>query len=246
MKQVLLTSAALLMSVSLAAMAETTPVQNSAVIPSPNTAARSPDSSAAATPSPSVSDRANMSAGDRANMAANDRQNHLGLRQKLSSNLEQAGFTDVKVIPEAFLVQAKDKDGNPVTMFINPRSMTMVTRESAMDARNTPANPVVADGAFASVASGDELSSKVVGLEVYNNANQNIGKIKDIAFDDNGVQAYIVAVGGFLGMGDHYVAVQPSAVNLSYDANNKKWHAAMNTDADQLKAAPEYKYSIND
>jgi hypothetical protein len=99
---------------------------------------------------------------------------------------------------------------------------------------------------FTSVPPGEELSSKVVGLEVYNNANQDIGKIKDIAFDQNGVKAYIVAVGGFLGMGDHYVAVQPSAVNLSYDSNAKKWHAAMNTDASQLKAAPEYKYSSND
>jgi hypothetical protein len=99
---------------------------------------------------------------------------------------------------------------------------------------------------FTTVPAKEELSSKVVGLDVYNNANKDIGKIKDIAFDDNGVKAYIVAVGGFLGMGDHYVAVQPSAVTLSYDANAKKWRAAMNTDADQLKAAPEYKYSSND
>ena len=43
-------------------------------------------------------------------------------------------------------------------------------------------------------------------------------------------------------MGDHYVAVRPSAVNLSYDPANNKWHATMNANADQLKAAPEYKY----
>lgn len=98
---------------------------------------------------------------------------------------------------------------------------------------------------FATVPSQEDLSSKVVGLSVYNNANQDIGTIKDIAFDRSGVQAYIVAVGGFLGMGDHYVAVKPSAINLTYDANAKKWHAAMNTNADQLKAAPEYKYSSN-
>jgi sporulation protein YlmC with PRC-barrel domain len=98
---------------------------------------------------------------------------------------------------------------------------------------------------FATIPAGEELSSNVIGLEVYNSANQDIGKIKDIAFDQNGVKAYIVAVGGFLGMGDHYVAVNPSAVNINYDSSAKKWHAAMNTDADQLKAAPEYKYSSN-
>ena len=117
------------------------------------------------------------------------------------------------------------------------------------DANRAAANtaPAADSGAmFTSVSAKEELSSKVIGLEVYNNANQDVGKIKDIAFDQGGVKAYIVAVGGFLGMGDHYVAVQPAAVHLSWDANAKTWHAAMNTDADQLKAAPEYKYSSNE
>ena len=42
-------------------------------------------------------------------------------------------------------------------------------------------------------------------------------------------------------MGDHYVVVRPSAIN--FNAKDNKWHATMNADADQLKAAPEYKYS---
>jgi hypothetical protein len=42
-------------------------------------------------------------------------------------------------------------------------------------------------------------------------------------------------------MGDHYVVVRPSAINL--DARDNQWQATMNVNADQLKAAPEYKYS---
>jgi sporulation protein YlmC with PRC-barrel domain len=100
-------------------------------------------------------------------------------------------------------------------------------------------------GMFTNVPAQADLSSKLVGLSVYNSQNNDIGKIKDIAFDANGVQAYILAVGGFLGMGDHYVAVRPSAINITYDATNNKWLATMHTDVDQLKAAPEYKYSSN-
>jgi hypothetical protein len=44
-------------------------------------------------------------------------------------------------------------------------------------------------------------------------------------------------------MGDHYVVVRPSAI--SFNAKDNKWHATMNVNADQLKAAPEYKYSSN-
>jgi sporulation protein YlmC with PRC-barrel domain len=94
------------------------------------------------------------------------------------------------------------------------------------------------------VPNQDDLSSIVVGLDIYNNSNQDVGQIKDIALGPNGrSQAYIVSVGGFLGMGEHYVAVNPSAVKVSYNTADKKWHAAMNTSADQLKAAPEFKYA---
>lgn len=184
MKRVLLTSAALLMSVSLAAVAETTPAQTSGAAMSPpvNTApvahsTRAVDQDAAATPMDSKSS---------SGMTASDRR-------------------------------------------ANPPAATMGTSDM-----------------FTVIPAQEQLSSKVVGLDVYNSANKDIGKIKDIAFDQSGVKAYIVAVGGFLGMGDHYVAVNPSAVTINYDSSARKWHAAMNTDVDQLKAAPEYKYSSND
>ncbi len=77
---------------------------------------------------------------------------------------------------------------------------------------------------------------------MHNNTNQDIGTIKDVAYSGTGVKASIVGVGGFLGMGDHYLAVSPSAIHVIYDTNAKTWHATMNTTADQLKAAPEFKY----
>jgi len=95
---------------------------------------------------------------------------------------------------------------------------------------------------FINVPAQDELSSNVVGLDVYNKDKQDIGTIKDVAFNTSGLNGYVVGVGGFLGMGDHYVVVRPSAISISFNANDNKWHATMNTTADQLKAAPEYKY----
>jgi hypothetical protein len=96
---------------------------------------------------------------------------------------------------------------------------------------------------FTTVAPTDRLSSEIVGLEVYNKANENIGTIKDIAYSGTDVKAYIVAVGGFLGVGNHYVAASPSDLKVSYDANAKQWHANMDTTADQLRNAPAFNYS---
>jgi hypothetical protein len=182
------------------------------------------------------------------------------LRQKVKIELQQAGFTDVTMMPDSYLVQAKDKSGSPVMMMIKPNSVTeLVDLGAAAPSHSGTAGGTVATvpaaraGAagdqmgtagrtFTTVPADERLSSKMVGLDVYNNANQDIGTIKDVAYDGSAIKAYIVGVGGFLGMDDHYVAVNPSSVHITYDANSKTWHAAMNTTADQLKAAPEFKY----
>jgi PRC-barrel domain len=62
---------------------------------------------------------------------------------------------------------------------------------------------------FTSLPAKDELSSKVVGLGVYNNANQTIGTIKDVACSGISVNSHVIGVDGFLGMGDHYVKTAP-------------------------------------
>ena len=157
------------------------------------------------------------------------------LRQQMMTDMQKAGFTNVQVRPDSFLVQAKDKSGMPVTMLIDPNSVTEI-----VDVGSMPAGTNAGD--FTTVPSSDLLSSKVVGTDVHNTANQDIGTIKDVAYAGSGIKAYIVAVGGFLGMGDHYVAVSPSAINVTYDNGAHAWHATMNTTADQLKAAPEFKY----
>ena len=97
--------------------------------------------------------------------------------------------------------------------------------------------------AFVTLQNGDMLSSNLVGLDVYDNSNNNLGTVKDIAFDQSkAVKAYILSVGGFLGMGTHYVAVEPDAVKTKYDPADKKWHANMSATKEELKDAPEFKY----
>ncbi|OPY94922.1 photosystem reaction center subunit H [Bradyrhizobium sacchari] len=57
-------------------------------------------------------------------------------------------------------------------------------------------------------ASGEWRASKMSGLKVYNEANENIGSINDLLMDKNGaIKIAVIGVGGFLGMGEHLVAV---------------------------------------
>ena len=99
---------------------------------------------------------------------------------------------------------------------------------------------------FASLSESGTFSSYIVGLDVYNDDRQYVGQIEDIATTRDGqTQAFVLSVGGMLGMGEHYVAVLPSAVKISYSASDKAWHASMNVTRDQLKDAPEFEYSGN-
>lgn len=55
---------------------------------------------------------------------------------------------------------------------------------------------------------GQWRASKVVGLKIYNDGNESLGSVNDLLFDKDGkIAAAVIGVGGFLGLGEHYVAV---------------------------------------
>jgi len=55
---------------------------------------------------------------------------------------------------------------------------------------------------------GEWRASKMVGLSVYNDKNESVGSINDLLTDKSGsIKAVIIGVGGFLGVGEHLVAV---------------------------------------
>jgi len=51
-------------------------------------------------------------------------------------------------------------------------------------------------------------ASKLIGLKVYNEANERLGDINELLVDKNGkINAAVIGIGGFLGMGEHDIAV---------------------------------------
>src|SRR5882757_7166303 len=91
----------------------------------------------------------------------------------------------------------------------------------AEDAKTTGAAP--ADAKFSTVSKDEMFSSKLKGLNVYNQKDESIGEITDLAIKANQGGALILSVGGVLGMGEQYVAVSPSSVNVRHDSKNDKW-----------------------
>ena len=69
-------------------------------------------------------------AGSTSQNAAPDAQAPAHLSQKLRDDLTKAGFTDITIMPSSFVVRAKDSQGKPVMMVINPDSLTKVTEQT--------------------------------------------------------------------------------------------------------------------
>jgi sporulation protein YlmC with PRC-barrel domain len=75
---------------------------------------------------------------------------------------------------------------------------------------NTDQATTAAPSAMSDTSSfkGDWRSSKLVGLNVYNDSNESLGSINDLLTDRSGnIKAVVIGVGGFLGVGEHLVAV---------------------------------------
>jgi sporulation protein YlmC with PRC-barrel domain len=76
---------------------------------------------------------------------------------------------------------------------------------------------------------------------VYDPSDAKIGEIMDVLVGKDGkVDAFIISVGGFLGMGEKDVAVPFTAIHAT--EKNGKWYLTMNATKDSLKAAHGYKY----
>jgi sporulation protein YlmC with PRC-barrel domain len=71
-------------------------------------------------------------------------------------------------------------------------------------ANTAPAVAAASDSSF----HGDWRTSKVVGLKVYNDKNEDVGSISDLLTDKSGnIKAAVISVGGFLGVGSRLVAI---------------------------------------
>jgi sporulation protein YlmC with PRC-barrel domain len=99
-----------------------------------------------------------------------------------------------------------------MTKYLAAALLTTALFTCTASAQTASNKTVAADSAAADRAAshkeGEWRASKLVGVNVYNEANEKIGDINDVILDKAGkVENVILGVGGFLGMGEHYVAV---------------------------------------
>ena len=82
-------------------------------------------------------------------------------------------------------------------------------------------------------------ASKLLKQEVFNDKGDKIGKIDDLVVAPDGTLSIaVINVGGFLGLGDHRIAVPVRAF-----AHIAPKAVLPNANKDQLKALPKFEYA---
>jgi hypothetical protein len=110
-------------------------------------------------------------------------------------------------------------------------------------ASSTPSSGTSGSAQFINSQKPDQyLASKFRGTDVLGPENEKIGDVTDLVFDKNGkVEAYVVSVGGFLGIGAKDVALAPSAFQVvPADQNSSYDRLRLSMTKDQLKQAANF------
>ena len=86
----------------------------------------------------------------------------------------------------------------------------------------------------------DYRASKLIGVTVYNQANENIGEVNDLVIGSDKSVTAILGVGGFLGMGERNVAVPMSSLKMTRDGSS--WKIVTDGTKESLTSMPAYSY----
>jgi sporulation protein YlmC with PRC-barrel domain len=89
------------------------------------------------------------------------------------------------------------------------------------------------------IAKGWSAKKQILGKNVYNDKDERVGEVEDlIVAPDKSISYAIISVGGFLGLGEHYVAIPVQ----QFKGVDKKITLAGAT-KDSLKAMPKFEYA---
>ncbi|KQS96203.1 MULTISPECIES: PRC-barrel domain-containing protein [unclassified Rhizobium] len=152
-------------------------------------------------------------------------------------------FAGVTVFaPMTFAQDTTQPAAQPQTMEVQPAG------EQPADAMKKPvdqaaeAAPASGSGYLTEQAEDQIAASTYIGQSVYNASDESIGEINDVIFTKDGsVEAAVIGVGGFLGIGEKNVAVPLDTITVATVPNSDDLKLTTQETADTLKAAPEFK-----
>jgi hypothetical protein len=129
--------------------------------------------------------------------------------------------------------------GRPPAVSIEAPAPTITPTPTVVPpAPDTEAGALVASGLPADALSITQLRK----LHIYDPNNERIGEIEDVLFSPDGkIYAYVIGLGGFLGMQQKDIAVPVHALQFK-KTDNSDGHLILNMSKDAARNAPQFEY----
>jgi len=129
----------------------------------------------------------------------------------------------------------------------SPTSPSSSSTSNATGSTSTPSTsaPGLAGKAdfIAKQSSDQHLASRFTGTNVIGTDDRKIGDVSDVLFDnDHKIIAFVVGVGGFLGIGQKDVAITPSSFQTVTGTNANDIKLRLSMTKNELKAAPAFEH----
>lgn len=88
----------------------------------------------------------------------------------------------------------------------------------------------------------DMTAENLTGTRVYGANDEDIGEIDELLLSEDGsnVEQVVVDIGGFLGLGEHEVAVTMEELHIMRTEDGGDFRAYMDATQEELEAQPEY------
>jgi len=157
------------------------------------------------------------------------------MKVKATNRLATMAIIAAVTVGTATSVRADDLEGKVKVGTVEGQASLDVNKDKDKDTRYTASD--YRSERKTGVSDAHKASS-IVGMKVTNQANETLGNIEDLVVDmKTGKISYaVLGVGGFLGIGEKYIAVPPSAFNIGTDEKT----LVLQADKAKLQAAPSF------
>ena len=101
--------------------------------------------------------------------------------------------------------------------------------------------PSVERDGYSNVAREDLNTEDLTGARVYGAGDEDIGEVSELLIDDSGqINRAVIDVGGFLGMGEHSIAVPLEELQITREDDGDDVRVYIDSSQEALEAQPEY------
>ena len=101
--------------------------------------------------------------------------------------------------------------------------------------------PEVEREGYAAATPDQITTEELTGARVYGSNDEDIGEVHELLLDDSGqIQQAVLDIGGFLGLGEHQIAVTMDELKILRNQEGGQLRVYVNATKEELEAQPEY------